>query len=360
METTPSQPARSFASDNNAGVHPEILEAIARANQGHVVAYGDDPYTRSAVKKFEEHFGPDIAVFFTFNGTGANVLGLQALTRSFQSVLCSDYAHIYCDECGAPEKHIGCKLIPLPHRDGKITLDSVRHAYHGIGDQHHSQPRVISITQCHGDGHGLPAGGDSGARTVSLTSMTCSCMWTGRASRTPPHRLARRCRQATRDLGVDVLSFGGTKNGILGGEAVVFFRPELACDFLYLRKQSMQLASKMRFIAAQFEALLTNDLWRRSAEHANRMARLLEKEVSRIPEVKIVWKVEANGVFVQIPRARDRKDQAALLFLYVDRGGVHRALDVLLRHHRRRHSQFRQGGCRSREGVTDRAHLLAS
>src|SRR5271154_1686540 len=147
METTPSQPARSFASDNNAGVHPEILEAIARVNQGHVVAYGDDAYTRAAVKRFEEHFGPDIAVFFTFNGTGANVLSLQALTRSFQSVLCSDYAHIYSDECGAPEKHTGCKLLPLPHQDGKITLEAVRHAYHGIGDQHHSQPRVISITQ---------------------------------------------------------------------------------------------------------------------------------------------------------------------------------------------------------------------
>src|SRR5580704_5758312 len=126
MEQLP-HPTRSFASDNNAGVHPEILAAVARANQGHVVAYGDDAYTRSAIKKFEEHFGPDIVVFFTFNGTGANVLSLQSLTRPFHSVLCSDYAHIYTDECGAPEKHTGCKLIPLPHEDGKITLDSVRH-----------------------------------------------------------------------------------------------------------------------------------------------------------------------------------------------------------------------------------------
>jgi threonine aldolase len=297
----PAQPTRSFASDNNAGVHPEILEAIARANHGHVVAYGDDPYTRSAVKKFEEHFGPDIAVFFTFNGTGANVLGLQALTQSFHSILCSDYAHIYCDECGAPEKHTGCKLIPMPHQDGKITLDSVRHAYHGIGDQHHSQPRVISITQatemgtvyqpeeiqalaCFAHEHGMFLHVD-GARIANAAAA-----------------LGQTLRQATRDLGVDVLSFGGTKNGILGGEAVVFFQPELGHDFLYLRKQNMQLASKMRFIAAQFEALLTKDLWRRSAEHANRMARLLEKEVSRIPGVKVVWKVEANGVFAQIPR----------------------------------------------------------
>jgi threonine aldolase len=301
MEKTPAQPARSFASDNNAGVHPEILEVIARANHGHVVAYGDDPYTRSAVKKFEEHFGSDIAVFFTFNGTGANVLSLQAVTQSFHSVLCTDYAHINCDECGAPEKHTGCKLIPLPHQDGKITLDSVRQAYHGIGDQHHSQPRVISITQSTEMGtvyqpeeiqalarfaheHGMFLHVD-GARIANAAAS-----------------LGQTLRQATRDLGVDVLSFGGTKNGILGGEAVVFFQRELGRDFLYLRKQGMQLASKMRFIAVQFEALLTDDLWRRSAEHANRMARLLEKEISGIPRVKVVWKVESNGVFAQIPR----------------------------------------------------------
>jgi threonine aldolase len=301
MEQNPSQATRSFASDNNAGVHPEILSAIARANHGHVVAYGDDPYTRSAIKKFEEHFGQDIAVFFTFNGTGANVLGLEALTRSFQSVLCSAYAHIYTDECGAPEKHTGCKLIPLPQQEGKITLDSVREAYHGVGDQHHSQPRVISITQSTEMGtvykpeeiqalakfaheHGMFLHVD-GARLANAAAS-----------------LGQSLRQATRDLGVDVLSFGGTKNGLLGGEAVVFFQPELSQDFLYLRKQNMQLASKMRFIAAQFEALLTNDLWRRSAEHANRMAQLLEKEISRIPEVRVVWKVEANGVFAQIPR----------------------------------------------------------
>jgi threonine aldolase len=295
------QPRRSFASDNNAGVHPEILAAIAQANQGHVVAYGADPYTDSAIRKFEEHFGPDIAVFFTFNGTGANVLSLQALTRSFHSVLCSDYAHIYVDECGAPEKHTGCKLIPLPHQDGKITLHSVRHAYHGIGDQHHSQPRVVSITQSTEMGtvyqpeeirslanfaheHGMFLHVD-GARIANAAAA-----------------LGQTLRQATRDLGVDVLSFGGTKNGILGGEAVVFFQREVGQDFLFLRKQAMQLASKMRFIAAQFEALLTGDLWRRSAEHSNRMARLLEQEVSRIAGVKIIWKTEANGVFAQIPR----------------------------------------------------------
>jgi threonine aldolase len=296
-----TKPLRSFASDNNAGVHPEVLEAIARANQGHVVAYGDDDYTRSAVRKFEEHFGPDIAVFFTFNGTGANVLGLQALNRPYHAVLCSEYAHIYTDECGAPEKHTGCKLIPLPHEDGKITLESVRHAYHGIGDQHHVQARVISITQSTEMG--------TVYRPEEIRELASFAHEHDMFLHMDGARLAnavvslgQSLQQATHDLGVDVLSFGGTKNGLMGGEAVVFFNRALSADFLYLRKQGMQLASKMRFIAVQFEALLTDDLWRRSAEHANRMARVLEAEIRKIPQARVVWKVEANGVFAQIPR----------------------------------------------------------
>ncbi len=304
---------RGFASDNNAGVHPEILDAIARANQGHVVAYGDDSYTRSAIAKFEEHFGTGIEVFFTFNGTGANVLGLQALNRPYHAVLCSDYAHIYTDECGAPEKHVGCKLIPLPHQDGKITVDSVRHAYHGIGDQHHVQARVISITQCTEMGTVYqPKEVEALARFAHDHQMFLHM--DGARIANAAVSLGQSLRQATRDLGVDVLSFGGTKNGIMGGEAVIFFDPALGADFLYLRKQGMQLASKMRFIAAQFEALLTGDLWRRSAEHANRMARLLEAEVRKIPEVRVVWKVEANGVFAQIPQNAIEKIKAQFFF----------------------------------------------
>lgn len=322
MPPVPAQLTRNFASDNNAGVHPEILEAIVRANQGHVIAYGDDPYTRSAVKKFEEHFGSGIAVFFTFNGTGANVLGLQALTHSFHSILCSDYAHIYVDECGAPEKHTGCKLLPLPQQDGKISLDSVRHTYHGIGDQHHSQPRVISITQSTEMGtvyqpEEIQALADFAHEHGMFLHMDGARIANAAAS------LGQTLRQATGDLGVDVLTFGGTKNGIMGGEAVVFFQPELSQDFLFLRKQNMQLASKMRFIAAQFEALLTNDLWRRSAEHANRMARLLEKEISRIPEIKIVWKVEANGVFTQIPRRSIEKiKQHYFFYMWIEEESI--------------------------------------
>src|SRR6202166_3577860 len=322
MQQVSSRATRNFASDNNAGVHPEVLEAIARANQGHVVAYGDDPFTRSAIAKFEEHFGPEIAVFFTVNGTGANVLSLQSLNRSYHAVRCSEFAHIYTDECGAPEKHTGCKLIPLPHQDGKITLASVRHAYHGIGDEHHAQPRVISITQSTEMGTVYkPKEVQSLARFAHEHDMFLHM--DGARIANAAAALGQTLRQATRDLGVDVLSFGGTKNGIMGGEAVVFFQPGLSHDFLFLRKQSMQLGSKMRFIAAQFEALLTADLWRRSAEHANRMARLLEKEVSRIPGVKVVWKVEANGVFAQIPRhAFEKIRQRYFFYMWMEEESI--------------------------------------
>src|SRR5258707_6430305 len=141
------KPIRSFGSDNNASIHPDVLEAIAAANHGHTVGYGDDPYTESSIRQFQQHFGPDIDVFFVFNGTAANCLSLKALTNSYHAVICSEAAHIYTDECGAPEKFTGCKLIPIPAPDGKLTVESVKHAYHGIGDQHHVQPRVISITQ---------------------------------------------------------------------------------------------------------------------------------------------------------------------------------------------------------------------
>jgi threonine aldolase len=296
------KPSRSFASDNNAVVHPEVLEAIGRANQGHTVGYGDDPHTASAVGKFREHFGDDTRVFFVFNGTAANVLSLQALTRPFHAVLCPELSHIYTDECGAPEKLTGCKLIPLPAPDGRLTVETVAHAYHGIGDQHHVQPRVISITQSTEMGTVYkPSEIEALARFAHERKMFLHMDGARISNAVAAQQLS--LRQATRDLGVDVLSFGGTKNGLMGVEAVVFFRPELADDFSFLRKQGMQLASKMRFLSAQMEALLTNDLWRRNAEHANRMARLLELEIKKIPSIKIVYPVDANGVFAQIPPA---------------------------------------------------------
>jgi threonine aldolase len=307
------KPRRSFASDNNAVVHPEVLEAIRRANEGHVVGYGDDPHTESAVGKFREEFGADVAVFFVFNGTAANVLSLQALTRPFHAVLCPEFSHIYSDECGAPERLTGCKLIPLAAPNGKLTVETVAHAYHGIGDQHHVQPRVISITQATEMGTLYKTAEVEGLARFAHERKMFLHMDGARISNAAAAQNLT-LRQGTRDLGVDVLSFGGTKNGLMGVEAVVFFRPELANDFLFLRKQGMQLASKMRFMSAQMEALLTNDLWRRNAEHANRMAQLLKQEVSKIRQVKIVYPVEANGVFAQIPQESIAKIQERYFF----------------------------------------------
>ena len=307
------KPSRSFASDNNAGVHPDALQAIQHANQGHMVGYGDDPHTESAVAKFREHFGDDVTVFFVFNGTAANVLGLQALTRPFHAVLCPELSHIYTDECGAPEKFTGCKLVPLPAPGGKLALETVARAYHGIGDQHHVQPRVISITQCTEMGTVYkPAEVEALARFAHDRKMFLHMDGARISNAAAAQQLT--LRQATRDLGVDVLSFGGTKNGLMGVDAVVFFRPELAQEFLFVRKQAMQLASKMRYLSAQMEALLTNDLWRRNAAQANRMARLLEQQVKNIPQVSIVHPVEANGVFAQIPSEAIKKIQERYFF----------------------------------------------
>ncbi len=307
------KPARSFASDNNAGVHPEVLQAIAKANQGHAVGYGGDPYTESVVHKFKQHFGSDIDVFFVFNGTAANCLSLKALTNSYHAVICAESAHIYTDECGAPEKFTGCKLIPLSTVAGKLTVESVSHAYHGVGDQHHVQARVISITQATEVGTVYkPAEIKALARFAHQRGMFLHL--DGARIANAAASLGQTLRQATRDLGVDVLSFGGTKNGALGAEAVVFFDKKLSDDFLFLRKQGMQLASKMRFISAQLDALLTGDLWLRSAQHANRMARLLQKKLSEVPEVRIVYKVEANGVFAKIPRSAIAKLQKRYFF----------------------------------------------
>jgi threonine aldolase len=307
------KPLRSFASDNNAGVHPEILKAIALVNQGHVVGYGADPYTAIMVNTFREHFGADAEVFIVFNGTGANCLSLQALTKSYHAVLCAASAHVYTDECGAPEKFTGCKLIPISTADGKLTVEMVRHAYHGVGDEHHVQPKVISLTQSTEMGT-VYQPGEIRALADFAHARDMYLHLDGARIANAAASLGQTLRQATRDLGVDVLSFGGTKNGILGGEAVVFFRPELAQDFLFFRKQSMQLASKMRFISAQLGALLTNDLWLTNAQHSNRMAKLLEKEIRQIPQVKIVHQVEANGVFAKIPSDAIAKIQERYFF----------------------------------------------
>lgn len=311
------KPSRSFASDNNAGVHPEVLKAVSAVNQGHVVGYGDDPYTDSAVRLFKRHFGDGIEVFFVFNGTAANCLGLKALTNSYHAVICAEGAHIYVDECGAPEKFTGCKLIPIPAPNGKLTVEAVRAAYHGIGVEHHVQPRVIAITQCTEVGTVYKE--DEVRRLAGFAHERGMFLhMDGARIANAAASLGLGLRQATRDLGVDVLSFGATKNGGMGAEAVVFFDPRLAADFKFYRKQGMQLASKMRYLSAQFEALLKDDLWLRNAQHSNRMAQLLKRELSKIPQVKVAHKVEANGLFVKVPRKAIAKLQKRYFFYMWD------------------------------------------
>ncbi len=295
------KPARSFASDNNASVHPAVLAAISEANTGHTVGYGDDPYTQAAIEKFKQHFGDDVGVYIVFNGTAANCLGLKAITNTFHAIICSDAAHINTDECGAPEKFTGCKLLPVPAINGKLTVDAVSRAYHGIGDQHHVQPRVISITQSTEVGtvyrpEEIRALAEFAHERHMFLHMDGARIANAAAS------LGVSLRAASRDAGIDILSFGGTKNGAMGAEALVFFDAKLGKDMPFLRKQGMQLASKMRFISAQFNALLTDDLWLKNAGQANAMAQMLKQSLAQIPQIKLVYDVDANGVFAQIPR----------------------------------------------------------
>jgi threonine aldolase len=293
--------SKGFASDNNAGIHPDILEAIRDANTGHVTGYGNDPYTEEAIRIFKSEFGEDTQVFFVFNGTGANVLSLSTLTKSFHSVICAETAHIQTDECGAPEKFTGCKLIPVPTSDGKINVQSVRKHLHGFDFEHHSQPKVISISQVTEMG--------TVYEPEEITALADLAHEHGMYLHIDGARISNAAvalnlpfRAFTRDCGVDALSFGGTKNGMMLGEAVLFFNPELTRMTKFIRKQSAQLFSKMRFVSTQFIAFFKDDCWKKNAAHANRMARMLENEVLKIPQITITQKVDANGIFAIVPR----------------------------------------------------------
>ena len=294
---------RGFASDNNAGVHARVLDAVRSANQGHTLAYGDDIYTETAVKKFREQFGESVEVFFVFGGTGANVSGLASVARPHHAVVCAETAHINVDECGAPERFAGCKLLALATPDGKLRVEQIEPLLARVGDQHHVQPRVVSISQATELGT---------VYTVEeLARLAAFAHGRGMLLHVDGARLANAAahlgvslRRLTAEAGVDVLSFGGTKNGMMYGEAVVFFDPSLASDFKFVRKQGAQLPSKMRFIAAQFNALFTEDLWLQNATHSNRMARLLADELRQIPRIEITQPVESNAVFAVVPRER--------------------------------------------------------
>ncbi|HEV7836722.1 MAG TPA: low specificity L-threonine aldolase [Gemmatimonadaceae bacterium] len=291
---------RAFASDNWAGVHPEVLGAMAAANVGHVPPYGEDPYTLDAVERIRNELGDDAEVFLVFSGTAANVLCLQSMVRAHQAVICAETAHIHTSECGAAEKHIGCKLLPVASPHGKITVQGIREHLHHIGNEHHVQPRAISITQATEYGtvytpDEIRVIADFAHSHSLLLHMDGARLFNAAAYLNVP------LRAITGDVGVDALSFGGTKNGLIGGEAVVFFKRVLADDFDYRRMQGMQLSSKMRFIAAQYLALLHDGLWLRSAAQANRMAQLLAGELAGLKGVTVTHPVQANEVFVIFP-----------------------------------------------------------
>lgn len=293
--------AKTFASDNYSGVHPAIMQALYLANNGHAPSYGADAYTAEATEKFKAHFGNDIAVYFVYNGTGANVLGLQALTHSFNYILCAELAHINVDESTAPEKFLGCKLVTVPAPNGKMTPHAIEERIRRIDDPHHPQARVISLSQSTEYGtvysvDELKAIGALARKHNLFFHMDGSRISNASAS------LDTDFANFTRHAGVDVLSFGGTKNGMMFGEAVIVFNPDAGKYLKFLRKQAMQLHSKMRFIGAQFAALLTDDLWKTNAAHANSMAKLLELELKQSPEIRITQSVDANGVFAILPK----------------------------------------------------------
>jgi threonine aldolase len=291
---------RGLASDNSATIHPDVLAAIARVNVGHTFGYGHDDYTLSVEARVASCFGSDASAFFVFNGTGANVVSLRAACRRFEGVICAETAHLNVDECGAPEVVAGVKLLTVAGVDGKLTPELVESRIARIGDEHAVQPHLVSISQC-----------------TELGTLYSVEETRALAELAHEHHLllhvdgARLCNAAVAlgvslaevAAGVDVLSFGGTKNGLLGAEAVVLLNPELAHDFLYVRKQSMQLASKMRFLAAQFDALLTDELWLRCAGHANAMAARLAGALGDVPGLTITRPVQTNAVFAVLPPA---------------------------------------------------------
>ncbi len=291
---------RGFASDNNAGVHPEILKKLAEVNQGHVVGYGSDIYSDQARQLFKDQLGPDAEVFFVFTGTAANVLSISAVTRSWNSLIAAETAHLEQDECGAPEKFTGCKVLTVETPDGKITPDLIARHMHGFDFEHHAQPKVVSITQS--TEMGTVYNVDEIRKLADYShSLGLFLHMDGARIANAAVSLGLPFRSFTTDAGVDILSFGGTKNGMMMGEAVCFLKPGLSADFKYIRKQGMQLASKMRYISAQYIAYFRNDLWKQCASHANSMASVLAEKLKSVEGVRITQKVESNGVFVIIP-----------------------------------------------------------
>lgn len=304
---------RSFASDNNSGVHPYIMDAIVKANDGHAVGYGDDPWTEAAVCKIKEIFGKVASPFFVFNGTGANSVALQAVTRPYNSILCAETAHINVDECGAPARMTGCAVVTIPTKNGKLSPELILPRLHNFGVCHHSQPKVVYISQVSELGTVYTIE-EIKAIADLLHSYNMYLHMDGA-------RLANACaylkctmKQITVDAGVDILSFGGTKNGMMMGEAVISFRPEITENLMYYRKQSAQLASKLRYLSAQFIPYLENNLWLENAMKANISAAKLADILGQYSQIQFTQKVESNQLFFTIPVEALKKLQEKYFF----------------------------------------------
>jgi threonine aldolase len=318
---------RGFASDNAATIHPEVLEAIAAANTGHAFGYGHDDLTRRVEGLISAQFGADARAYLVYNGTGANVVSLRAACRPWEAAICAATAHLNVDECGAVEAIAGVKLLAVDGVDGKLTPELVSSRITRTGDEHAVQPRVVSISQCTELGTVYTVSEVGEIAAVAHDHGLVVHMDGARLSNAAA-ALGVSFRELT--AGVDIVSFGGTKNGLLGAEAVVILAPDLADGFEYLRKQSLQLASKMRFLAAQFEALLAGELWLRSARHANAMAAKLAAAVSGL---------------------RGRGTASAVRFLRLGRGTRRGPLDVRVGHDRGGRRAVRRG-CATRARLT--------
>lgn len=290
---------KSFASDNYSGIHPEILKAIQNANSNHEISYGDDGYTEKANQLFSSIFGK-VKVLYAFNGTGANIISLKCCTLPFQAIVCAQTAHINSDECGAPTHQMGSSLLTINTPNGKLTPEAIKPFLSRIGNVHNTQPKVISISQSTELGTVYSISELKELSSFAHRNNMYLHMDGARISNAVA-ALGVGLKEATVDCGVDIMSFGGTKNGLMIGEAVLIFNEKLVENSPYFQKQTAQLFSKNRFISAQFIALLTNDLWKEMATHSNRLAGLLASEVSKIPGVKITQCVEANAVFAIIP-----------------------------------------------------------
>ncbi|MBE1496169.1 threonine aldolase [Amycolatopsis lexingtonensis] len=291
---------REFASDNYAGVHPDVLAAIAAANGGHQVSYGHDVHTGRLQEVFRQHFGPEARAYPVLTGTGANVIALLAACSRWASVICADTAHLHVDECGAPEKVGGVKLLTVPGEHGKLTVSALEREARGFDDEHRAQPQVVSLAQATELGtvyspEEIRAIAEFAHARAMLVHVDGARLANAAAHTGLP------LRAFTTDAGADIVSFGGTKNGMLLGEAVVVLDPALDHGIPYLRKFSMQLASKMRFVSAQFVALLEGDLWLRNARQANEMARLLHEGIRDVPGVNVTNPVQSNAVFATLP-----------------------------------------------------------